>query len=536
MKAFALRRLAFGLVCLAATAGSWSTPVAAADSPRPNVVVFLADDMGFSDLGCYGGEIETPTLDGLAANGLRYTQFYNTARCWPSRAAFLTGYYAQQVNRDPARKRPRWAALLPTLLQPSGYRTYHSGKWHVDGPVLGGGFERSYLVTDFDRDFSPKQHFIDDRPAPLPKPEDHYYVTTAIAEHGASWLDEHEKAHKGEPFFLYVAFTAPHFPLQAPAEDVARYRDRYQVGWDVIRAWRWNRLRELGIVAGALPPYDPDTLPGWNLSEEQLRKRIGPGETGRVGPWDRLNDEQKRFQAAKMAVHAAMVDRMDRGIGLVVDRLKAMGVFDDTLIIFLSDNGASAEQMIRGDGHDPKSEPGTARSFLGVGPGWATASNTPFRLYKVWTHEGGISTPMIAHWPRGIAARGALRRTPAHLVDLAPTIFELAGVAPPESYNGEDRPPLPGRSLVPTFADDAIVPHDFIFFKHEGNRGLRQGDWKIVSKGEDGGWELYNLADDRTETHDLAALQPDRVKAMAAIWEREDREYQRQGASGKPLK
>ena len=372
-------------------------------------------------------------------------------------AAFLTGYYAQQVNRDPARKRPTWAALLPAFLQTSGYRSYHSGKWHVDGPVLKGGFERSYLVTDFNRDFSPKEHFIDDRPAPLPKPEDHYYVTTAVAEHGAAWLAEHEKAHKGEPFFLYVAFTAPHFPLQAPAEDVARYRDRYQVGWDVIRAWRWNRVRELGIVAGALPPYDTETLPDWNLSEEQLRKRIGPGETGRVGPWDRLNDEQKRFQAAKMAVHAAMVDRMDRGIGLVVDQIKAMGAFDDTLIVFLSDNGASAEQMIRGDGHDPKSEPGSARSFLGVGPGWATASNTPFRLYKVWTHEGGISTPMIAHWPKGIAARGELRHTPAHLVDLAPTFFELAGVATPDSYNGEDRPPLPGHSLVPAFAHDPTI-------------------------------------------------------------------------------
>ena len=192
--------------------------------------------------------------------------------------------------------------------------------------------------------------------------------------------------------------------------------------------------------------------------------------------------------------------------------------------------------MIRGDGHDPKSEPGSARSFLGVGPGWATASNTPFRLYKVWTHEGGISTPMIAHWPKGIAARGELRHTPAHLVDLAPTFFELAGVATPESYNGEDRPPLPGHSLVPAFAHDPTIAHDFIFFKHSGNRGLRKGDWKIVSKGPDGAWELYNLAVDRTETRNLAADQPDRVKALAAIWERQDQEYQREGATAKPSK
>jgi arylsulfatase len=535
MKHSVLHRLAVGLGWLAATAGS-SFGAGPGPAARPNVVVILADDMGFSDVGCYGGEIETPNIDRLAADGLRYTQFYNTARCWPSRAAFLTGYYAQQVDRDPPGPRPLWAPLLPALLRPSGYRTYHSGKWHVDGPVLAGGFERSYLVTDDNRDFSPKVHFIDDRPAPLPKPEDHYYVTTAIAERGVSWLAEHDEKHKGEPFFLYVAYTSPHFPLQAPAEDVARYRERYQIGWDVIRARRWERIKKLGIIAGVLPAYDPKTLPGWNLSEEEMHKRIGPGETGVAGPWDELTDEQKRFQAEKMAIHAAMVDRLDAGVGLVVDQLKAMGVFDDTLIIVLSDNGASAEQMIRGDGHDPKAAPGSARTFLCLGPGWATASNTPFRLYKVWTHEGGVSTPLIAHWPKGIAARGELRHTPAHLVDLAPTIFELAGVTPPESYNGASRPPLPGRSLVPSFANDVTVEHDFIFFKHEGNRGLRQGDWKIVSKGENGAWELYDLAKDRTETHDLAALQPDRVKALAAIWDRQDQEYQREGASGKPLK
>ncbi|WP_076347993.1 arylsulfatase [Paludisphaera borealis] len=520
------------MVGLGSSPATSSAASSAADA-RPNVVVILADDMGFSDLGSYGGEIETPILDGLAANGLRFTQFYNTGRCWPSRAAFLTGYYAQQVNRDPAKRRPEWATLLPELLRTSGYRTYHSGKWHVDGPVLAGGFERSYLVTDHDRNFNPREHFVDDRPVPLPKAEDHYYSTKAIAEHGVSWLAEHEKAHKDEPFFLYIAFTAPHFPLQAPAEDVARYRDRYQVGWDVIRDRRWNRIKQLGIVDGALPAYDPKTLPGWNLSEEELHARIGPGETGVVGPWDALTDEQKRFQTAKMAVHAAMVDRMDRGIGLVVDRLKAMGAFENTLILFMSDNGASAEQMIRGDGHDPKAEPGAARSFLGLGPGWATVSNTPFRLYKVWNHEGGISTPLIAHWPKGIAARGELRRTPGHLVDLAPTIFELARITPPDSYHGEPRPPLPGRSLVPAFAHDVTVPHDFLFFKHEGNRALRAGDWKIVSNGPAGAWELYNLAVDRTETHNLAADQPDRLKALVAIWERQDREYQTQGATGK---
>ena len=507
-------------------------PPSTAAPPRPNIVVILADDLGYSDLGCYGGEIATPNLDRLAAAGLRYTQCYNTARCWPSRAALLTGYYAQQVNRDPPGNRPAWAALLPDLLRPAGYRSYHSGKWHVDGKVLAGGFEHSYLVVDQDRHFGPRDHQLDDRPLPTPAPDSGYYATTAIATHALAWLSLHHDQHFGEPFFLYLAFTAPHFPIQAPADDIARYRDRYTRGWDEVRAERWRRVQSLGLVAGRLSDPEPAVVPSWNLPEAELTKRIGPMESGRAVPWRALTTEQQRFQAAKMAVHAAMVDRIDREVGRVLDRLRADGLMDSTLILFASDNGASAEQIIRGDGHAPGAAVGSSRSFLGLGPGWSTVSNTPFRRHKSWAHEGGIATPLIVHWPAGVAGRGELRHTPAHLVDVVPTLLDLAGLAPPAAWHGAPRPPLAGRSLVPSFARDVTLARDAIFFKHIDNRALRVGDWKIVASGNDAPWELYNLATDRNETHDLAATHPEKVRELAAMWRQRDAEYARQGASG----
>ncbi len=528
-----MRPMTFRVAAALIVLGARNAPEAAG-AGRPNVVVILADDLGFSDLGCYGGEIATPHLDGLARDGLKFTQCYNTARCWPSRAALLTGYYAQQVNRDPANLRPKWAALLPDLLRPAGYRSYHSGKWHVDGPVLAGGFARSYHIEDPDHNFAPTDHRLDDRRLPRPKPEDGYYTTRAIAQHAIDWLDEHEASHRGDPFFLYVAFTSPHFPLQALPEDIARYRDRYKVGWDAIREQRWKRQRSLGIVDGELSRRDPRTIPNWNASEAVLKQKIGAGEVGHAVAWDTLTEEEKTFQATKMAIHAAMVDRIDREVGRVLARLEASGHRDDTLILFASDNGASGEQMIRGDGHDPAAPPGSAGSFLCLGPGWSTASNTPFRLHKSWVHEGGISTPLIVRWPSGIAARGELRQTPTHLIDVVPTLLELAGVPPPESWGGEPRPPLPGRSLVPALAADVPIARDFLFFKHIGHRALRVGDWKIVAV-KDGPWELYDLAKDRAESHDLAATHPEKLKELSAIWARHDEEFRRQGATGKPL-
>ncbi|HEU5117807.1 MAG TPA: arylsulfatase, partial [Isosphaeraceae bacterium] len=449
--------------------------------------------------------------DRLAKNGLRFTQFYNTGRCWPSRAAFLTGYYAQQVNRDPGKLRPKWAALLPDLLKPAGYRSYHSGKWHVDGPVLEGGFARSYLIDDHNRHFNPQNHSIDDKKLPAATLEDDYYSTRDIAKHAVNWLGEQERNPEKAPFFLYVAFISPHFPIHALPEDIAKYKGRYDEGWDVLRQERWARQKKMGLFdeSFSLSIRDPKTIPSWNLEESKLKAQLGAGEVGHAVAWESLNDEEKAFQARKMEIHAGMVDRIDQEVGRVLKKLEAMGELENTIVLFASDNGASAEQIIRGDGHDPSLPPGSAGTFLSLGPGWSTASNTPFRLHKSWNHEGGISTPLIVHWPKGIAAKNEFRHTPGHFVDLAPTLLDLAGLTPPETFDGARRPPFPGRSLVPAFAKDVTIDRDFLFFKHTINRALIKDEWKIVATGNKAPWELYNLANDRGETNNLAETYPE---------------------------
>jgi len=528
------RRSRFGLWLIMAVAGLAflaQNVSAAAKSTKPNIVLILADDLGFSDIGCYGGEIATPNLDRLAADGLRLTQMYNTARCWPTRACLMTGYYAQQVNRDPAKPRPAWAVLLPQLLAPAGYRSYHSGKWHVDGNVLGGGFDHSYWFEDYNRYFTPKTHFLDDRPLPAAKAGEGFYATTAIAQHAIDFLGEHAVQHSEQPFFLYLAFIAPHFPLHALPEDIARYQDRYAVGWDVIREQRWERLRKSGIVDRGLSELDPKFTPRY--LKPDLLEKVGPGEIEHAVPWASLSIEQKRFQSTKMAIHAAMVDRMDREIGRVLDQLRKMDAWENTLIVFLSDNGADATLMVRGDGHDQTAPPGSANSFLCLGPGWASAANAPFRRHKVWEHEGGIATPCILHWPARIASGGKLRHTPAHVVDFVPTALRLAGVEPPLEWEGLWRPTLPGKSLVPLFKSDVEITRDTLYWHHEGNRALRVGDWKLVSESEnDDKWELYDLQRDRIESNNLADSHPDLVKEMSALWQQMDEKFRRQGSAG----
>jgi arylsulfatase len=528
-----MRRLVAAAAVAAAAVPARPATAADAPTPRPNVVIIVADDMGFSDAGCYGGEIRTPVLDRLAQGGLRFTQFYNTARCWPSRACILTGFYAQQVNRDPMGTRPAWARLLPDFLKPLGYRSYHAGKWHVDGKVLDGGFDHSYCLDDHDRNFNPKKHTLDDRPLPPVEPGSGYYTTTAITQHAIDMLAGHQKDQAGKPFFLYLAFTVPHFPLHAPPEDIAVYKDRYAAGWDVVRRERHGRLTKMGIVNNPLPPLDTGVVPPWNLSPEKLRELVGPGEAARAVPWETLTGEQKSFQAAKMAVHAAMVHRMDIEIGRVIAQLEAMKALENTLICFVSDNGASAEQIIRGDKHDPAAPPGSAPTFLCLGPGWSSASNAPFRLHKSWVHEGGVSTPLIVHWPAGIRDGGALRRAPGHLVDLVPTVLELAGGKPFETWDGKPVPPLAGRSLVPAFAADAPLPRDFIYFEHIGNQAIRMGDWKLVAQAKRP-WELYDLRTDRGEMDDLAAREPGRVAELSARWKQLAEAFRIQGGRPPP--
>ena len=520
------RREFLRMACTAMSSSVLAGAVHAKPGRRPNIVLIMADDMGFSDADCYGGDVRTPNLSGLAAHGLRFTQHYSTGRCWPSRASILTGYYAQQVRRDSMQgvkvgSRPDWAPLLPELLAPQGYRCYHSGKWHIDGTPIEGGFDRSWgrhkHGCDWDRFFDSKPWSVDGMEAPVKAGED-YYSTVAIADHAVACLQTHQRECPERPFFQYIAFYSPHFPLHAMKKDIDAYRDAYLEGWDVMRRRRLARMHELGIVNCELSAHQTDTIPRWNLSAEALRERIGPGEVARAVAWENLTDKQKRFQATKMAIHAAMITRMDAEIGRVVAQLKKMGQFENTLILFASDNGASAEQIIRGDGHDPEAPMGSADSYLCLGPGWSTAANTPLKLHKHWNHEGGISSPLIAHWPRGIKAAGELRHTVSHFIDIVPTVLELAGRQPLKDDEGA--PPRPGRSLVPVFVADRELDRDCLWWCHASHRALRTGDWKLVAKDyQKNAWELHDLTTDRCEMKNLASQYPDRVETMAKRWE-----------------
>ncbi len=513
--------------------------VANAAPAKPNILIILADDMGFSDAGCYGGEIKTPNLDRLADNGLRFTQFYNTARCWSSRAALLTGYYPQAVRRDRTTDfdlppgygkpgamgtRPGWAHLLSEYLQPLGYRAYHSGKWHVDGRPLDNGFEHSYEVGNGEGYFSAKGCSEDNVGLPAGKVDGSFYSTIAIADHAIKYLKEHAAKTPDKPFFQYLAFHSPHFPIQALPEDIAVYKDRYKAGWDAIRIERLAKMKHMGIVNCALPALEPNTIPAWNLPEETLKKRIGADEVGHAVAWDTLSASEKEFQALKMAVHAAMIHRMDLEIGRVLEQIKANGALENTLVVFASDNGASAEQIIRGLGEDPTAPVGSAYSYLGIGPGWSSAANTPFRLHKSWNHEGGIATAFIVSWPTGIKARGELRKDPGHLIDLVPTVLELTGAKTPANANELPIPAFHGRSLVPDLERDGAVQRDFLWWNHEGHRAIRVGDMKLVAKHETP-WELFDLSKDRSETNNLAQANPEKVKELEAAWNKRAAEF-----------
>ena len=484
----------------------------------PNILVIMADDMGFSDLGCYGGEIKTPNLDKLASDGLRFTQFNNTGRCWPTRAALLTGYYPQQIGRDnaPGIKgggggiRPEWAGLVPVYLKDAGYRSYHSGKWHIDGMPVKNGFDRSYFLGDQGRFFSPQKHYLDDEQLPPVERESGYYVTIEIADRAIDQLKEHTASHVDKPFFSYVAFTAPHFPLHALPEDIEAVGDRYAAGWEKLRNKRWERILDMGIVKGELSRVEPQIGPPYHFPD--AFEILGDGEVDRPVPWDELTPQQQSFQQDKMTIHAAMIERMDQEIGRIIDQLKAMGVLDNTLIVFLSDNGASAEIMVRDDGHDPKAKPGSASTYLCLGPGWSTMCNTPFRRHKTWMQEGGSGTPFIVHWPEGVQTSGELRHTHGHVIDLVPTILDLAGLSP----DSLRKVALPGQSLRPLFEKETDWDHP-IWYYHEGNRALRVGNWKLVAD-KDAPWELFNLEEDRTESNNLAASFPDKVLEMENQW------------------
>jgi arylsulfatase len=463
---------------------------------RPNLVIVLADDMGISDLGCYGSEIRTPHLDSLADKGLRFTQFYNTARCCPTRASLLTGLYPHQAgvghmvndNGLPGyrgRLNDR-CVTFAEVLRPAGYRTYLSGKWHV-GEKKGGwpvdrGFDRSYsLISGGTNYWRLDKGRILARDGESIQPPEKWYVTDAITDNAVSFLSDHAKEHADKPFVLYVPYTAPHWPLHAHPDDIARYKDTYAIGWDKLREQRLAKMKKLGLVDASvfLTPRD-SSVPAWDKAPN------------------------KADAAHRMAVYAAQIECMDRGIGKILAQLRANKTLDNTLFLFLADNGGCAEIIDRGTKGVPA---GGAESFLSYGVGWANASNTPFRRYKHWVHEGGIRSPLIAHWPATITKPG-LVKSPAHLIDIMATCVDLSGAKYPEKVL-----PLEGQSLRPLLEGKAWKEHEALFWEHEGNRAVRMGEWKLVAVHK-GPWELYELATDPTETTDLAAKHPERVEAM----------------------
>ncbi|MEZ5301852.1 MAG: sulfatase-like hydrolase/transferase [Verrucomicrobiales bacterium] len=390
----------------------------------------------------------------------------------------------------------------------------------MDGMPVEGGFDRSYYLADQGRFFSPQRHFEDDAKLPAVERGSGFYGTEAIAGHAVRCLQDHAAHHAGAPFFHFVAFTAPHFPLHAEPGDIAKYAGKYEAGWEALRAARWARQQESGIGGNALSAPERDLGPPYHFPD--ALEKLGAGEVNRPLPWGDLTAGQQRFQTQKMAIHAAMIDRMDREIGRIIAQLREMGALENTLIVFLSDNGASAEIMVRDDGHDPAAPPGSADTYLCLGPGWSTCANTPFRRHKTWNHEGGIATPFIAHWPAGIKARGELRAFPAHVIDLVPTALALAGAARAHS----DAPAAPGTSLLPAFSDDLPPREAPLWWSHEGNAALRLGDWKITrAKGDP--WALYDLGKDRAEQRDLSHANPDRAEAMAAQWAAMEAEFVR---------
>lgn len=486
-------------------------PTAQAAQPagtRPNVLIIMADDMGYSDIGCYGGEIKTPNLDALAANGVRFTQFYNTARCCPTRASLLTGLYPHQAgvghmvadNGLPGYRGflNERSVTIAEALRPAGYATGLSGKWHVGErrphwPV-DRGFDQSYALvsggTNYYRLDPGRIMAINDQQI-TPGPD--WFVTDWITDSAVSMVDEFSAGDR--PFFVYVAYTAPHWPLHAKPADIARYRGKYMQGWDHLRRTRRERMEAMGLIDSR-----------WALSP---RDSAAPR-------WEEVED--KDDMDLRMAVYAAQISHMDRGIGEIVERLRRRGELNNTLILFLADNGGCAEKIDRGD---PKAPIGSADSFTSYRLPWANASNTPFRTFKHWVHEGGISTPLIAHWPAGLTVPGRLAPDPGHVIDLLPTALDAAGASYPAEHRGHAIQPVEGRSLLPVIREGRRQAHDAIFWEHEGNRAVRQGNWKLVSRHRadgPGAWELYDLKRDRSELHNLAAELPGRVSLMDRLW------------------
>lgn len=518
------------------------------DGQRPNIILILADDMGFSDLGCYGGEIETPNLDYLAANGLRFNSFYNTSRCCPTRASLLTGLYNHQAGigeMTTDRNLPGYRGFLTEntvtiaeVLGGSGYHTAMAGKWHISTTIeqsdkdaqlrwlnhqethplfspieqypTSRGFEKYYGnifgVVDFFDPFS-----LVHGTAPVESVPENYYHTDALSDTTVSYIKTFSKSDK--PFFIYLAHTAPHWPLHALPEDIKKYENTYKVGWDAIREARFKKMVNLGVLDSSSVRLSPRL-------NEALR-------------WD--ENPTKEWDAHAMAVHAAMIDRMDQGIGRIIKALKETGELSNTIILFLSDNGASPEVCANfKPGFDRPGEtrdgekivypvnkevlPGPQTVFSSIGPQWANVSNTPFQYAKAQSYEGGIRTPFIAFWPDGIKQKGKVTDRASHVMDLMATFIDAAQTNYPETFQGREITPTTGRSLLPTFQSSDRVVHDDLFNEHFNARYIRSGDWKLVSTSGDTTWHLYNITEDQTELNDLSRKYPDVVDQLSKRW------------------
>jgi len=544
-------------VPLLITMSAVTAAVTAADNAHPNIILIMSDDMGYSDIGCYGGEIHTPNLDSLAANGLRYAQCYNSARCCPTRASLLTGLYPHQAGIGHMTQDTglpgyqgdlnEHCVTVAQVLKSAGYSTYMSGKWHVTkhlfpekqadrfnwplqrgfdrfyGTILGAGslWDPTTLVRD-------NEHItpVND---PEYRPDEPWYYTDAISDNAVRNLRQHKKGH---PFFMYVAYTAAHWPMHARQRDIDKYKGLYDDGFDPIRKTRYAKLKQLGLLQD-----------DWKLSPT-------------VGDWNKVSD--KAWEARNMEVYAAMVDCMDQGIGRIVDELKVQGELENTLVLFLQDNGGCAEGGAwlgrEGEGATRASQPtmqpmekdelqkdmvnkrtrdgypvrqgvgvmaGPPDTYISYGAGWANVSNTPFREYKHYVHEGGISTPLIAHWPNGIKRKNEIEHQAAHIIDIMATCVDICDADYPVQFNGIAITPMQGRSLVPTFSGHAI-DRNSLYFEHEGNRAIRKGKWKLVTKGATGpkgNWQLYDMDADRSEMNNLAAAYPEIVQQLAQDWD-----------------
>ncbi len=490
------------------------TASASTGRPRPNILLVMADDMGFSDVGCFGGEIQTPQIDALSSRGVRFAQFYNTARCCPTRASLLTGLHPHQVGLGwmtvanfgvPGYRGDlgRNGVTIAEALSASGYRTYMSGKWHVvhhscegpDGPKYNWpcqrGFDRFYGTIRGDGSYFEPASLTRDNEQIKP-PKDFYY-TDAISDSMVDCIRDHKRNHSEKPFFGYVSYTSPHWPLHALKEDIQEYIKVYEVGWDKIRAARHRPQIESGPLDGR-----------WDLSPQDSPS------------WAKVPGETKPLLVKRMAVYAAQIASMDRGIGRIVQALRKTGQYENTLIFFLSDNGGSAEQVSKAD--KAIDVLGTNQSFESYRREWANVSNAPFRMYKYFIHEGGIATPLIVHWPAHVAPRKEPVREPGHVMDIMATCLGAARVQYPTQYKGYSITPLEGRSLLSALKGGRIG-HDALFWEHSSNRAVRHGKWKLVLQRSVGEWELYDMEADRTEVHDLASQYPRRAAKMASMWD-----------------